>query len=237
MNFTDTVILLPTYNERDNVVTLIHKIFETLPDVSVLVIDDNSPDGTADAVRELAKEYPQVNLLSRAKKEGLGRAYLAAFQEVLKSPTAKWLLMMDADHSHNPAYIPAMLAATKNGATFVTGSRYIAGGGTEGWEFWRRALSSGGNVYARIITGLPMRDLTAGFNLISTDILRRLDLGRFDSSGYAFQMELKHAMYRAGARFAEVPIIFSNRREGESKISKHIISEGIIAPWRMRFRK
>jgi dolichol-phosphate mannosyltransferase len=236
MNFGETVIILPTYNERDNVVALIRELFELMPDLSVLVVDDNSPDGTAAAVVEVTKTFPRTNLLVRQKKEGLGRAYLEAFSTVLQSPHVEWLIMMDADHSHDPQYLPRMREAAE-GADVIIGSRYVVGGDTVGWELWRTLLSRYANLYCRFVTGMPVRDATAGFTMLRAGLLRRVPFSLLSSSGYAFQMELKHFLWRHGARFAEVPIIFKERREGESKISGHIIGEGIIAPWKMRLKK
>ncbi len=236
MAFTDIVVLIPTYNERDNVTALIGAVFTALPDSSILVVDDSSPDGTADTVRELAKTYPRVHLLLRAKKEGLGKAYLAAFKEVLKDPKVEWIVMMDADHSHDPAYLAQFLLTAKD-ADLVVGSRYVQGGATEGWELWRRLLSTWGNRYCRLVTGIPVHDSTSGFNVIRRSILERADVSRLDLSGYAFQIELKYLLWKSGARCCELPIMFKQRREGESKISSHIIREGIIAPWKIRFRK
>ena len=236
MNFAATVILIPTYNERENVLALISRITDFMPDASVLVIDDNSPDGTGAAIRTLMAANSRVNLLSRPKKEGLGRAYLDAFRTVLRDNKVEWVVMMDADHSHDPQYLPAMRAVVDS-SDIVIGSRYIRGGGTLGWELWRKLLSRYANVYCRIITGMPVADATAGFNMLRASFLRAVPLEKLSSSGYAFQIELKYLLHRHHARFAEVPIIFKERREGESKISRHIISEGLIAPWKMRFRR
>ena len=230
------IIVIPTYNEKENISALVPEIFKIVPDVYVVVADDNSPDGTADAVRVLMQSYPRLSLFSRRAKEGLGRAYAAAFQKLLAESDVRTVIMMDADFSHHPRYLPAMLAESR-AHSVVVGSRYVSGGGTEGWEGWRRLLSFGGNRYARLVTGLPIFDLTGGFNIIHTELLRKIDLSAFDASGYAFIIELKYRLWKAGADFAEVPIIFKNRREGESKISNHIIAEGIIAPWKMRFKK
>ena len=230
-----TTILIPTYNESGNIEPLIGRIFEFMPDASILVIDDNSPDGTGIIVEKVARTDPRVRLLSRTKKEGLGKAYLAGFTEVLQDPSIDFLIMMDADFSHDPSYIPVMLRATAN-ADVVIGSRYCRGGGTKGWAAWRRFLSGFANRYCRLITGMPINDATAGFNLIRADILRDADTVQLNLSGYAFQMELKYLLWKHKARFAEVPITFYERREGESKISNHIILEGIIAPWKMRFK-
>jgi dolichol-phosphate mannosyltransferase len=230
------IIILPTYNERRNIEALLPKIFSTLPDVYVLVVDDNSPDGTASVVESMREKYPHLSLMRREKKEGLGKAYIAAFKQVLNDPEVEFVVTMDSDFSHNPQYLPKMFELAKD-KDMIVGSRYIKGGGTSGWELWRRILSRGGNAYCRIITGIPIHDCTGGFNIIRTSQLKKIDLDHFDLSGYAFIMELKYSLYKTGARFAEYPIIFTNRKEGESKMSGHIITEGIIAPWKMRLKK
>ena len=232
----DTLILLPTYNESDNIEPLIQKIFGVLPDARVLVVDDSSPDGTADIVRRMMKGDTRINLLQRARKEGLGRAYQAAFLEGLKDPSNKIFIMMDADFSHDPVYIPEMIRMAES-ADIVIGSRYCSGGSTEGWTLWRRVLSAGANKYCRLVSGMPIADATAGFVLIKADILRSANISSLGFSGYAFIMELKHHLWQRGARLAEVPILFKERREGESKISNHIILEGVLAPWKMRLKK
>lgn len=234
--FPRTCILLPTYNERENVEPIIRAILAAVPAVHILVIDDNSPDGTAEVVRALCGEFKNLRLLPRPRKEGLGKAYLDAFGHVLAEGGFEAVLTMDADFSHDPCYLPGILA---QGAAhdIVIGSRYTQGGGVEGWEFWRRMLSGWANFYCRAITGMPFRDCTAGYMFMRADILRSLDLGGIRMSGYAFLMELKYTLWRSGASFAEVPIVFRCRRSGESKISSHIIGEGVFAPWRLRLRK
>jgi len=236
LNGIAVVAVVPTYNERDNIENLVGQIFSTVPAIGVLVVDDMSPDGTADAVRSLQPRFPRLRLLYRTQDRGFGPAYLAGFREVMQNPDIDAILMMDADLSHNPAHIPAMLERIAT-CDAVIGSRYIANGGVSGWELWRRILSKAGNRYVRAVTGMPFRDCTSGFNLIRTDLLRRLDLTGIGSSGYAFLMELKHLMWRSGANIQEVPIIFLNRAGGESKLSGHIVTEGIKAPWRVRSRK
>lgn len=230
------VIVIPTYNEKENIRNLVPLIFKTVPDIFVVVADDNSPDGTGDMVRELQKQYPNLSLLSRQEKNGLGRAYIHAFKEVLKDKEVEHIIMMDADFSHHPKYLPEMLRQSKS-FSVVCGSRYVKGGGTTGWEMWRRVMSFCGNFYCRSITGMPIYDCTGGFNVISTHLLRSIDFSKMDMSGYAFIMELKYLLYKAGGKFFEVPIIFANRAEGESKISSHIISEGVVAPWKMLWKK
>lgn len=230
------VIIIPTYNEKENIKILIPKIFSFLPSVYVVVVDDNSPDGTANLVSDLRFKYPHLSLILRKNKEGLGKAYVDAFSQVLKDKDVETIVMMDADLSHDPKYLQQMFEKSKK-YSVVVGSRYINGGETVGWEFWRRSLSYLGNFYCRNITSLPIYDCTGGFNLIKSDLLRKIDFNNIGMSGYAFIMELKYLLYRAGGEFFEIPITFVNRVGGESKISGHIISEGIIAPWKIRFIK
>jgi dolichol-phosphate mannosyltransferase len=230
------IILIPTYNERSNMEELISKIFTEVPEVSVIIVDDNSPDRTGELVEELKKKYKNLNLLRRKKKEGLGKAYIHAFQHVLEIPDVRTVVMMDADLSHPPEVLPLMLEEGKRHSV-VIGSRYIKGGKTVGWEMWRRILSFGGNKYCRLVTRMNINDCTGGFNLIHADLLRKVDFSKMDMSGYAFMMELKYILSNLTSSFTEIPIVFRNRLGGESKISSHIISEGILAPWKMISRK
>ncbi len=232
-----TIILLPTYNERENVLRIIPEIFQTDARLGILVIDDNSPDGTAEVIRSLMTQYPNLRLLSRPEKEGLGEAYKAGIAQVLADSSIERIITMDADGSHAVEYLPALISASET-YDMVIGSRYVLGGGIENWERWRYALSQGGNWYTRTIIGLPIKDITAGFVCYRTDILRRVDFSRVKASGYAFQMELKFCIaYTLGGSVAEIPIVFRARREGESKISRHIITEGLKTPWRLFYRK
>jgi dolichol-phosphate mannosyltransferase len=232
-----TVILLPTYNERKNVSLIIPEIFAVDPSLCVLVVDDSSPDGTGEEVLSMARTYPNLALLSRTKKQGLGEAYKAGILQALADDSVDRILMMDADGSHAAKYLGDLLAASER-YDLVIGSRYVDGGGIEQWEGWRYALSKGGNLYARMITGLPVKDLTAGFMCFRTNMLRKIDFSHVHASGYAFQMELKFcAIHTLASSFIEVPIIFKERREGESKISRHIVSEGLKTPWRLFYRK
>lgn len=229
------LIIIPTYNERENIVPLIQEISRAVPGVFMLVVDDNSPDGTADAVRDMQKSFPNVRLLVREKKEGLGKAYIHAFHVALTDENIRNIITMDADFSHQPRYLPEFLMAGEK-YDMVIGSRYVHGGGVDGWEGWRRVLSICANAYCRLITRIPITDCTGGFNLIRASFLRKIGFSDMDSSGYAFQLELKYMLYRAGASFTEVPIIFKNRIRGESKITSHIVREGVIAPWKMIFK-
>lgn len=231
-----TTVIIPTYNESENIKAIIDAVFTAVPSVDILVVDDNSPDGTAEIVNTLKSKYPNLAILNRKGKEGLGKAYMNAFQEVLKDSSVDTVIMMDADFSHDPKNL-ADLIKLREQYDVVVGSRYIKGGGTVGWELWRRIISQGGGIYSRLITGLPVHDCTGGFNAISTKFLRRVNFEKIDASGYAFQIELKYNLFKLGAKFIETPIIFKNRVTGESKITNFIIREGILAPWRMRLRK
>lgn len=227
------MILIPTYNEKENITKIVPRVFEFTPNVSVMVIDDNSPDGTAEIVETMQQKYPNLSLYKRTKKEGLGRAYMDAFQKVLKEkPDTKFICTMDADLSHDPRYLPDMFAATKKN-DYIIGSRYVPGGSVVGWEFYRKMLSYLGNHYVRLVTHIPTHDCTSGFACINADILRKMDFTDFDTSGYAFLMYLKYKAWKNGANMYEVPICFKNRITGESKITMNIIQEGLLLPWRL----
>lgn len=230
------VIITPTYNEKENIKVLIPLIFDLIPDIYVVVADDNSPDGTAGVVLELQKKYSNLSLISQTEKKGLGKAYTNAFSKVLEDKNVDVVIMMDADLSLQPKYLPEMIR--KSGTyKVVTGSRYVKGSRIVGWKLWRRILSLFGNFYCRVLLPIPICDYTCGFNVIRADILRKIDFSKMDMSGYAFIIELKYMLYNAGATFFEVPIVFVERTGGQSKIANHIISEGVFAPWKMLFRK
>jgi dolichol-phosphate mannosyltransferase len=230
------VIIIPTYNEKESVKNIIPLVFNLLPDVYIAVADDNSPDGTADVVLELAKQYPKLSLISRKQKDGLGKAYINAFEKLLPDTDIRSLIMMDADFSYQTRYLPEMIKKSEEFGV-VIGSRYVKGSKIIGWQMWRKFLSFFGNFYCSQILRMPIKDYTCGFCVISTNYLRKVPFSKMDASGYAFIPELKYLLYKAGASFYEVPITFVDRTEGQSKISSHIISEGIIAPWKMIFRK
>jgi len=230
------VVVIPTYNERELIAGLLRKVFNTTPNVFVWVVDDTSPDGTAEEVRDLQKTFKNLSLHVRPKKTGLGSAYLEVFSLLLADPTVRTITTMDADWSHNPVYIPDLLQESWR-HDVVVGSRYVSGGGVPRWEAWRRLLSWGGNAYARLVTGVPVCDLTAGFVCFRREVLERMDFSKIHSAGYAYTIESKCLAYRSGARIKEIPIVFEERRGGESKISKHVIREGVAAPWRIRFSR
>ncbi len=228
----DCVVVVPTYNEVENIGQLIPRILER-PRFRVLVVDDASPDGTSAAVRALAADEPRVSLLSRAGKLGLGSAYVAGFRRAL-ADGAEFIFEMDADFSHDPRYLPELLAAVEQGADLAIGSRYVAGGGTTDWGLIRRLISRGGNIYAGLILQLPIADATGGFRCYRRRVLEGLDLDAVHSNGYAFQIELAYRARRAGFRIVEVPIIFPDRRVGKSKMSRRIVAEALVNVWKLR---
>ena len=229
------LIIIPTYNEKENLGPLLEAIYEIRPDIHVLVVDDNSPDGTGQLVAEWA-EAPQYEgrlfLLRRAGKLGLGTAYIAGFRWAL-ARSYRRILEMDADFSHNPRYLPDLLAAAEE-ADLVLGSRYVPGGGVKNWGFWRRFLSRGGSLYARVLLGLPYQDLTGGFKCFRREVLETLDLGAVRSHGYSFQIELTYRAHCKGFKIKEVPIVFEDREVGKSKMSKHIFLEAVLMVWKLR---
>lgn len=230
-----TTIIIPTYNEIENIALLVKTVFLSFPQVHILVVDDNSPDGTGRQINKLQSEYHNLFLLSREKKEGLGNAYKDAFSQVLKNEKNERIIMMDADFSHDPKYLAEILEKSQH-YDLVIGSRYVKGGGVKGWNFWRRMLSRWGNKYSRYVTRIPVRDCTAGFNSIDTKLLGQIDFRNIETNGYAFQVMLKYLLWKAGATIHELPINFTDRILGKSKLSSRIIEEGIILPWKIRFK-
>ncbi len=230
------LVLLPTYNERENLEPIVAAILAAAPDAHVLVIDDGSPDGTGALADGLAAEDPRVYVLHRASKQGLGRAYLAGIDWALANPWGyTHVVTMDADFSHDPAYLPGLLAAVgPDAADLAIGSRYVPGGGTVGWSLPRRLLSRGGGLYARMVLGLPIRDPTAGFVCYARHALAALDRTAVAASGYGFQIEMKYRLVRAGRRAVELPIVFPDRTRGASKMSPAIALEALALCLRLR---
>jgi dolichol-phosphate mannosyltransferase len=220
-------ICLPTYNERDNLEPMLRALAGVLRDGDrVLVIDDGSPDGTGELADRLARELGFVEVLHRPQKQGLGPAYLAGFRHLLAGDT-ELLLEMDCDFSHDPADVPRLIAAAEDGGDVVLGSRYVDGGSIPDWGLVRRAVSAGGNLYARLVLGSRVRDLTGGFKCFRRRVLETIDLDAIDSKGYAFQIETTYRAARAGFRVVEVPITFVDRKRGGSKMSRAIVLEAV----------
>jgi dolichol-phosphate mannosyltransferase len=228
------VVCIPTYNERENLQPICEAVLAVDRRVDILVVDDNSPDGTGQLADTLAAGQPRIRVLHRAKKEGLGKAYLHAFRWALEQRYS-YVVEMDADFSHDPKFLPQLLDAAERGADLVLGSRYVTGGGTVNWGFGRKVISRGGSLYARTVLGCNVRDLTGGFKCFRRQVLETLDLGAIRSSGYAFQIELTYRALRAGFRVAEVPIVFEDRRVGHSKMSRKIFLEAVQMVWRLRW--
>jgi dolichol-phosphate mannosyltransferase len=227
------LVCLPTYDERENLGAITSAILAATADVDILVIDDNSPDGTGELADAIAARERRVHVLHRPGKQGLGKAYLAGFAWALARGYA-FVLEMDADFSHNPSYLPQMLEKASD-ADLVLGSRNVKGGGTVNWGIGRRLLSRGGSLYARTILGLPIRDLTGGFKCFRREVLEAIDLPTVECSGYAFQIELTYRAARKGFRIVEIPIVFEDRRVGHSKMSRRIVLEAIRKVWSIRF--
>jgi dolichol-phosphate mannosyltransferase len=219
----DAVVCLPTYNERENLEAMLRALGDK--GVRVLVLDDNSPDGTGQLADRLAGELDYVDVLHRERKEGLGPAYLAGFHRAL-ADGAERVLEMDCDFSHNPNDVPRLLAAVEN-ADLALGSRYVTGGAVRNWGLLRRFVSAGGSWYARVLLGASVRDLTGGFKCYRREVLETIDLDAIHSLGYAFQIETTYRALRAGFRVVEIPITFADREAGGSKMSKSIVAEAI----------
>jgi dolichol-phosphate mannosyltransferase len=222
-------LILPTYNEAPNIEGIVRAVRDKLPaERRILIVDDSSPDGTGEIADRIAAEHADVEVLHRPRKEGLGPAYIAGFHRALAAD-AVLILEMDADFSHDPAYLPRLLEAARN-ADLVIGSRYVAGGGVTEWGPLRRVISRGGSAYSRLVLGVDIRDLTGGFKCFRRTVLEAIDLDAVRARGYAFQVEMTYRAIKAGFRVVEVPIVFRERRVGASKMSRAIVAEAI---WRV----
>lgn len=228
------LVIVPTYNERDNLPPLVAKLLSLPVKIDLLVVDDNSPDGTGQIADELAAKHPQVKVLHRSEKNGLGRAYCAGFAWALERDY-EFIMEMDGDFSHNPDDIAKFLEAAKN-ADLVIGSRYCNGIRVINWPLHRLILSMGAGLYVRIITGMPFSDPTGGFKCFRRHALKSIDLDAVRSNGYSFQIELTHKLWRQGMQVVEVPIIFTDRFQGTSKISRKIVYEAVFMVWRLLFQ-
>jgi dolichol-phosphate mannosyltransferase len=229
-----TLVIVPTYNERENLPLLAQRLLKLPVPVDMLVVDDNSPDGTGKIADELAANYPSIHVIHGKEKRGLGRAYIAGFQWALEHGY-EFVFEMDGDFSHNPDDIPTLLAAAR-GADLVLGSRYLNGIRIINWPLRRLMLSKSAATYVRLITGMPIEDPTGGYKCFNRRALQALNLQEINSDGYSFQVEITHRLWRQGLRVVEVPIVFTERLHGHSKMTGHIISEALIMVWRLLFQ-
>lgn len=231
------IVIIPTYNEKGNIQRIIEATFAQNLGLHVLVVDDNSPDGTAAIVQELQKKYPEtLHLLNRKKKEGLGTAYIAGFKWCLQRAYT-YIFEMDADFSHNPADLKRLLKACREGADMSVGSRYVKGGEVSNWDFMRIMISYFASLYVRAVLWIGVKDSTAGFVCYHRKVLEAINLDRIEFVGYAFQIEMKYNAIKKGFKIAEVPIVFIDRQVGQSKMSMKIFTEAFFGVIKMRFRK
>lgn len=231
----NTLVVIPTYNENDNIGSLLSEIAFICPNADILVIDDNSPDGTGETIERLAKKDSRITCLHRSSKSGIGPAYIAGFKEALKKDYT-FILQMDADFSHAPKYIPIFLNLAKK-YDLVIGSRYVYGGGIRNWGIMRQLISRFGSFYAKIILGLPVNDLTGGFKCFNRKVLESIGLDNVKSKGYVFQIEMTYKTYKKGFKIMEYPIVFVDRRVGQTKMSRSIVFEAFINVWKLRLTK
>ena len=234
MTENKTLIIVPTFNELDNITKLIPDLLSRSANPDILIVDDNSPDGTAEFIQQLALSNDRIHLIKREKKMGLGTAYIAGFKFALKN-NYDFIFEMDADYSHDPKEIPNFLNAIQEN-DLVLGSRYSNGVNVVNWPMRRLLLSYFANIYTRIVTGLPVKDATGGFKCFRRKVLETINLDRVKSNGYAFQIEMTYKAFKKGFRIKEIPIIFIDRMKGKSKMSKRIVREAIFMVWKLRLR-
>jgi len=228
------LIIFPTYNEKDNIEKIVHAVLPLDPRIHVLIVDDNSPDGTGKIADRLSQQEEKVHVLHRKAKEGLGRAYIAGFKWAIEQKY-DFIFEMDADFSHGPEYIKVFLREIQN-HDLVIGSRYISGVNVINWPMSRLLLSYFANMYSRVITGMPIRDATGGFKCFRREVLETIDLDKVHSSGYSFQIEMNMRVWKKGLRIKEIPIVFIDRVAGNSKMSKKIMREAIWMVWWLRVK-
>jgi len=230
------IVVVPTYNEKENITNLITNIVKKNLNLDILIVDDNSPDKTSDIVKKLAKNVSKnkIFVLDRKIKNGLGKAYIAGFNWALEH-NYDIIIQMDADFSHDPKYLPQMLNEIKDN-DLVIGSRYVKGGGTKGWTIDRKILSRGGSLYAKTILMVPLNDLTGGFKCWRSSLLKKINIDKITSNGYSFQIEMNYRACKNKARIKEIPIIFVDRDKGKSKMNKKIILEAIWKVWSIKFK-
>lgn len=230
----NTIVVIPTYNERTNIEKMIFTLIELYPEIHILVVDDNSPDGTGDFVKSKSEEDKRIHVLQRAGKMGLGTAYVAGFKYMLEHDY-KYVVQMDADFSHDPKEVGNLLKAISD-FDLVIGSRYIQGVNVINWPMSRLLLSYFASIYTRVITGMPVMDATGGFKCFRREVLENINLDKVKSNGYSFQIEMNFKTYRKGYKIKEIPIVFMDRVEGVSKMSKQIVHEAVTMVWKLRFR-
>jgi dolichol-phosphate mannosyltransferase len=224
------LVVIPTYDERDNVTPMSEAVLQQGEDFEILFVDDGSPDGTGDVIDSLVKKNPRIHVLHRQKKEGLGRAYVAGFLHALELGAQK-IVQMDCDFSHNPKDLPRLVASDGD---LVIGSRYVKGGSTPGWPFKRRLISRAGGIFIRTVTGMPIKDPTGGFKCWKREVLESLDLNSVQSAGYSFQLEMNHRTWKKGFTIKELPISFTDRVQGYSKITPGIAVESVKITFKLR---
>ena len=230
------IVVIPTYNEARNIGPILRQVLALAGGLSVLVVDDGSPDGTAEGVRAVKEQFPErVGLIERDGKQGLGTAYLTGFRQAL-AEGFEYICEMDADFSHNPNDLALLIEACRNGADLAIGSRYKGGVRVVDWPLSRLILSYGAGVYTRIITRLPVRDVTAGFKCFRREVLEAIDFDTVKSNGYSFQIEMSYRAWKRGFKLVEVPIVFTERAEGQSKMSKSIVREAMRKVWELRWQ-
>jgi dolichol-phosphate mannosyltransferase len=227
------LIIIPTYNEKENITTLIERLLEEIPSTDILVVDDQSPDGTSSVVENTYKDDPRISVMNRTGIRGLGRSYVDGYIHAVRQDYDR-VAQMDADMSHDPKYLPRMFSEAAE-YDLVIGSRYCPDGGVENWPYHRYLLSRFANSYVASITGLRVTDATSGFRVYTRAALNRIPLERIHSNGYAFQVEMTFVAFHMGLKIVESPIVFTDRRLGKSKISRKVMIESMIMPWRLRF--
>ena len=232
---SDTLVVIPTYNEKENAEAISRAVLAACPEADLLFVDDNSPDGTGQLADQLAASNPRIHVLHRPQKQGLGRAYLAGFRWALERPDFRFVMEMDADFSHDPKAVPQLRAAAQD-ADLVLGSRYVGGIRVINWPLNRLILSTGAGLYVRLITGMPFSDPTGGFKCFRREVLAAIDLDEIHSNGYSFQIEMTHTAWHLGFKIVESPIVFEERREGQSKMSGGIVNEALWMVWKLLAR-
>jgi len=231
----DILIITPTYNEKDNVENHIGGVFSHLPEADMLIVDDASPDGTGDLAEKISQNDKRVRVMHRSGKLGLGTAYVAGFKKAIEEGYST-VFEMDADLSHDPQYLPDFIRALDEGADIVLGSRSVEGGGVSGWGPLRHVISKGGSIYSRLVLGMGVRDLTTGYKGIRTSVFEKLDLDSIEAQGFGFQVEFNYRAFLSGCSIVEVPIIFEDRRAGESKMSGNIFFEAALLVMKLRMK-